>query len=262
MKKCSYLSHEHPIRLAHRGSRLLWPENTLTAFQGAADHNCIYIETDLHVTKDNIIVTFHDDRLDRLTNGSGPINDWLWKDLKQLDAAHNFKPNDGFPMRNKNIGIPTLEEAMKTFPNLMFNLDLKQPGIEEIVANFIKTNNYEDRILIASSVDSRTKKCRNLLNNTIATSTGTLETTLFLLTSRLKQAPNSKANALQVPLNLKGIQVVDKKFIDTAHKIGLQVHVWTINDESTMKKLLNLGVDGIVTDRIDLLNKVIAELKA
>lgn len=297
-----YLSHEHPLRFAHRGSTILWPENTMTAFQGAVDLGCIYIETDLHVTKDGVIVMFHDDYLERLTNGSGPVKDWLWQDLQKLDAAYYFKPGTGlsppteptpshrgkpgksgtksgdrlssptdpppphgagrsaapenseaFPLRNKGIRIPSLEEAMTTFPKVMFNLDLKQPGIEQVVADFISAKGFEDRVLIASFKDKRVRRCRKLLNNRAASSAGAFEAACFWAASRLGISRNTAADALQVPVRQGRTTIVDRKFIDAAHERGIQVHVWTVNDPEEMRSLIEMGVDGIVTDRIDLL---------
>ena len=252
-----YLSHEHPLRFAHRGSEILWPQNTMTAFQGAVDLGCIYIETDLHVTKDKVIVTFHDDNLKQLTNGSGLVKDWNWQDLRKLDAAYNFKPEEGYPLRDKGITIPSLEEVMNTFPHVMFNLDLKQPGIEQVVADFVTKHGYEERVLIGAYQNKRVRKFRNLLENRAATSTSASEAALFWAYSRLGKIYNTAADALQVPVRHSSITILDEKFIKAAHAKGLQVHAWTINEPGEMKRLLELGVDGIVTDRVDLLNEIL-----
>ncbi|MCP4156350.1 MAG: glycerophosphodiester phosphodiesterase [bacterium] len=251
-KTCPYLSHRHPIALAHRGSRVLWPENTMLAFQEAVKLGCLYIETDLHVTKDNVIVTFHDDLLQRLTNGSGCINEWSYEDLQNLDAAYYFNPKENFPLRNKNIKIPSLEMVMNTFPNVMFNLDLKQKGIEETVANFIDKHGFHDRVLIASFKDKRIRNFRKYIKEPVAFSTGITETFFIWIRSRVGIPIRTDASALQVPVRYGKLHIIDKKFIDAAHAAGVQVHAWTINVPEEMKKCLELGVDGIVTDRIDL----------
>jgi glycerophosphoryl diester phosphodiesterase len=253
-----YLSHEHPLRLAHRGSRVLWPENTLTAFQGAVDHGCIYIETDLHVTKDRKIVIFHDDTLERVTNGSGEIKDWNWQDLQKLDAAYHFKPEEDYPLRGKGIGIPSLEEVMATFSRVNFNLDLKQQGIEETVAECINRHGYHDRVLIASFHGVRTRRCRRLLKHPTATSAGALKVLWCWTGSRFGLAFKPGAATFQVPVRQAGLTILDQKFIDSAHGTGVQVHAWTIDDPGEMKRLLDMGIDGIVTDRIDLLNETLA----
>lgn len=261
MKRCPFLSHEHPIRFAHRGSTILWPENTMTAFQGAVDLGYRYIETDVHVTRDSIIVTFHDDHLERVTNGAGLVKDWDWENLRTLDAAYHFNPDNDFPLRKKGIAIPSLEEVMTTFPDIMLNIDLKQPGIEQLVADFIRRHNFEERVLIASFHDKRVRRFRKLTGNLVSTSSGVGETLAVWTRSRFKQRLKVPPNALQVPQRQGGITVVDHKLVNAAHAVGMHVHVWTINDPEEMHRLLDLGVDGIITDRPDLLNNVLAERK-
>ena len=255
---CPYLSHEHPIRFAHRGSRILWPENTMTAFQGAVDFGYRYIESDVHVTRDGIIVMFHDDRLERITNGAGFVKDRTWDDLRKLDAAYRFKAEAGYPLRSQGIGIPSLEEALTAFPGVMFNIDLKQPGIEPVVIDFICKHGFEERVLLASFHDRRIRRCRRFLGSQVATSTGFWESVAVWACSRFKRGFKIPAQAVQVPLKKGCLTVVDEKMVRAVHRTGMQVHVWTINDPSQMHRLLELGVDGIITDRPDLLNQVIA----
>jgi glycerophosphoryl diester phosphodiesterase len=231
----------------------------MTAFQEAVNLGCRYIETDLHVTKDGTIVTFHDDELERVTNGTGLIKDWEWNDLRTLDAAYHFKPEQGYPYRGKGIRIPSLEEAMETFPNVMFNVDLKQPDIEQAVARFIKEHGYEERMLIASFFDKRIRGFRSLSGGNVPTSTGRWETVAIWACARIGRSYHTPAAAVQVPARQGWLTVVDEKFIEAVHEIGVQVHVWVVNDPAEMSRLLDLGVDGIVTDRIDLLNNVVSE---
>src|SRR3990170_685951 len=115
-----FLSLEHPLRFAHRGSRVLWPENTMVAFQGAIDLGYKYLETDLHVSRDRKVVIFHDDTLERLTNGVGRFWDLEWENLRTLDTGHHFDPVAGYPWRGRGAGMPLLEEALNTFPNAHF----------------------------------------------------------------------------------------------------------------------------------------------
>ena len=256
MKPCPFLSHEHPIRFAHRGGSLLWPENTLTAFQGALDLGYRYIETDVHATRDGVIFIFHDDTLERVTEGTGNVHDHDWEDLKKLDAAYYFKPEAGYPLRHRGIRIPTLEEAMAEFPDLLFNIEVKQPGIESLLAEFIFRRGYEDRVLVASFHDGTLRRFRKIAGDRVATSTGLWETTAFWATSRIHKIFRTPARAIQVPVRMKGIIVVDRHTVETAHTAGKQVHIWTINEPDEMRRLLDLGVDGIMTDRPDLLNEV------
>jgi glycerophosphoryl diester phosphodiesterase len=231
----------------------------MTAFQGAVDLGYRYIETDVHVTRDGVIVIFHDDRLERLTNGSGFVKDWSWDELRKLDAAYRFKAGQGFPLRMRGIGIPSLEEAMTTFPDVMFNIDLKQPGIEPLVIDFIREHGFEERVLLASFHDRRIRCCRRFFGSQVATSAGLWESAAVWACSRFKKSLKIPAvHAVQVPVRKGCLTVVDEKMVRAVHGAGMQVHVWTINDPVQMQRLLELGVDGIITDRPDLLNEVIA----
>ena len=248
-----YLSHEHPIRFAHRGSRVLWPENTMVAFQGAVDLGYIYIETDVHVTRDGRVVVFHDDTLERLTDGTGRFADHDWDDLRRLDAAHRFAPDDGFPLRGQGIGMPLLEEAVTTFPDRMFNIDLKQPGIAGAVAAEVERLGLEDRVMIGSFHDRRIRTFRRAAPG-VATSAGPAEVARALAR---RPRPGIGADAYQVPERGAGMRLVTERFVQRAHDAGKHVHVWTVDDADDMRRLLDLGVDGLVTDRPDVLNDVL-----
>jgi glycerophosphoryl diester phosphodiesterase len=247
-----YLSHEHPIRFAHRGSRILWPENTMVAFQGAVDLGYRYLETDVHVSRDGRVVIFHDHVLDRLTDGSGRFVDRDWFELRALDAAHGFGAEAGFPLRGRGIGMPLLEEALTTFPDQMFNLDLKQPAIAETVAAEVRRLGAEDRVMIGSFHDRRIRAFRRAAPE-VATSAGPREVARALASRH----PRGSADAYQVPERAGAVRVVSPRFVAAAHRSGKQVHVWTVNEPDDMRRLLELGVDGIVTDRPDLLNEVL-----
>ena len=257
-----YLSHEHPIRFAHRGSRVLWPENTMVAFQGTADLGYRYIETDVHVSRDGRVVVFHDDRLERLTDGTGKVWDRDWDDLRSLDAAHRFDPDRGFPLRGTGVGIPLLEEALAAFPDCLFNLDLKQAGIEEAVAAEAARLDAEERVLVGAFRDRRVRRFRRASGGRVATAAGPAEVLAAMAAARRQRPASGPADAYQVPPSAGGIAVVGPRFVEAAHAGGKQVHVWTINDPAEMHRLLDLGVDGIVTDRPDVLNAVLEERSA
>lgn len=254
-----YLTLEHPLRFAHRGSRKLWPQNTMAAFQGAVDLGYRYLETDVHVTRDGVVVLFHDDVLERLTDGAGKVADRLWEELLHLDAAYHFDPEAGHPLRGTGIRIPTLEEAATAFPELHFNLDLKQSAIEARIAAEIERLGLEDRVLIGSFHDVRIRRFRDLTGGRVATSAGPLEVAAAVLAARLGRPARGPADAFQVPERGGSIRIVGRRFVEAAHAGGKQVHVWTVDDPETMCRLLDLGVDGIVTDRPDLLNRVVEE---
>ena len=250
-----YLSHEYPIRFAHRGSRVLWPENTMMAFQGAVDLGYRYIETDVHVTSDGKVVIFHDNDLERLSDGIGAFAKLDWADVRNLDVAFSFDPASGFPLRGTGITMPLFEEAVVSFPQQMWNVDLKQPGIAERLAAEVRRLGIEDRVLIGSFHDRRITAFRRAAPD-IATSAGPIE-----VARALTQRPRRHvgADAYQVPERGGGLRLVTRRFVDRAHDAEKQVHVWTVNDPSDMRRLLDFGVDGIITDRPDLLNEVLGK---
>jgi len=254
-----YLTHEHPLRFAHRGSRVLWPENTMVAFQGAVDLGYRYLETDVHVSRDGVVVLFHDDSLHRLTDGRGKVWEWTWEVLRTLDAAYHFDPDGGHPLRGTGVRIPTLEEAAATLPEALFNLDLKQRGIEERLAAEIERLGLADRVLIGSFHDGRIRRFREASRGRVATSAGPLEVSAALTAARLGRPVRTRADAFQVPERGGPLRVVGRRFLDAVHGGGAQVHVWTVNDPGAMWRLLDMGVDGIVTDRPDLLDEVVGE---
>ena len=247
-----YLSHEHPIRFAHRGSRILWPENTMAAFQGAVDRGYRYLETDLHVSRDGRVMVFHDDDLARLTDGRGKVWERDWDELRALDPGYRFAPRDGFPWRGKGLQIPLLEEVVAAFPGVCLNLDLKQDGIEEVVAGLISRLGITDSVLIGSFRDERIRRFRVATGGKVATSAGPRELMRAVAATRMGRPVLGEADALQVPG-----RIATRRLVAAAHRADKQVHAWTINEESAMRLLLDRGVDGIMSDRIDVLDAVI-----
>jgi glycerophosphoryl diester phosphodiesterase len=253
------LRHEHPVAMAHRGSRTLWPENTMMAFRGAVELGYRYLETDLHMSSDGRLVTFHDDTLDRNTDATGSVSKRTIAELKEVDAAYRFDPVHHFPHRGTGVQIPTLREVVEAFPSCIFTLDMKQPGLEAALANEIVDLGISDQVIVGSFKDRRTRRFRKLVGPGVATSSAMWETARLLLTAKAGYPVNIKADALQVPVRMKGITVVNQKLVNGAHARGKQVHVWTVNDPDFMTELLDMGVDGIITDRPDLLADLMTE---
>ena len=224
----------------------------MAAFQGAVDLGYTYLETDLHVSRDGKVVIFHDDTLERLTNGMGRFWDHDWESLRTLDAAHHFDPAAGYPRRGTGVGMPLLEEAVRAFPDARFNLDLKQPGIESTVASEVRRLGVEDRVLIGSFYDIRVRRLRTAAGDRVATAAGPSEVLRAITAARLGRGLTGAYDALQIPP-----RIITRRLVEAAHRGGKQVHVWTINDPKEMQRLLDLGVDGIVSDRPDLLNEVV-----
>jgi glycerophosphoryl diester phosphodiesterase len=251
-----YLGAEHPIRLAHRGSRVLWPENTMEAFQGAADLGYRYLEIDVRKTSDDVIVVFHDARLDRITNGIGEISQWSWDDVRLLDAGWSFAPDQGHPRRGKGVEIPSLDELFATFPEMHVNIDLKSPGLEWGVADLIQRHRRAELTLIGSFSDRRLARFRRVTGGGVPTSAGPSRAVAMWLASRVGALAAGPEVAFQVPFEHPLLRL-DERYVDAVHASGSQVHAWTVNDAATMERMLDMGVDGIVTDRPDVLNEVI-----
>jgi glycerophosphoryl diester phosphodiesterase len=254
-----FLTHEHPIRFAHRGSRVLWPQNTMVAFQGAIDLGYRYLETDVHMSGDGKVVVFHDDRLERLTDGTGCVWDHDWDELRRLDAAYSFGADEGFTLRGSGVSIPLLEEVLRSFPDALLNIDLKQDAIEAAVAEEIDRLDAHDRVLVGSFHDHRIARFREETAGAVATSAGPGEARASFWAAMRRQEVQAEADAFQVPERSGLMRVPRRRFITAAHDAGKQVHVWTVNDPARMRRLLDLGVDGIITDRPDLLDSVITE---
>jgi len=261
--KRPFLEGVRPLAFAHRGGSKLWPENTMVAFQGAIQLGCRYLETDLRTTKDGVMVTIHDETLDRISDGPGPVHALTLAELKRLDAGYRFSLDGGqtFPFRGKGVTVPTLAEATQAFPDICLNLDIKQkePPLVEALATFIEEQGAHDRILAGSFHDRILKEFRRRTGGRVATSAASWEARLFWLASRLRLTRflHPAYDALQVPARQGSLPVVDRRFIQAAHRLGIQVHVWTVDESEEMHRLLNLGVDGLMSDRPDLLLDVL-----
>lgn len=253
-----YLDLEYPIRFAHRGSRILWPENTAEAFQGAADLGYRYVETDVRVTRDGVVVVFHDATLERTTNGAGPVSRWSLRDLKRLDSAWWFDDAHDYPLRGTGVQIRSLGEVFEMWPNVHFNIDLKAPRMEWAVADVIKRHRREDSTLIGSFIDHRASKFRRITRGTIAVAAGPSAAAGMWAASRVDGTLRRPVDAYQLPFDYKSLPL-DRKYIEAIHRSGAQVHAWTVNEAADMHRMLDLGVDGIVSDRPDILNDVLRQ---
>ncbi len=239
--------------IAHRGGRSLGPENTLYTFRRAVDLGVDVLETDVHLTRDNRLAVIHDKTVDRTTNGSGAVASYTLADLQKLDAAYRWSADRANPflLRGKGVKIPSLAEVFKAFPRMRINIEIKdpKPAVITSLCRTIRDYNMSHKVLIASFSAGALKKFRAACP-AVATSTGASETIWFyaLQKMHLESAYTPKAQALQVPENYGDLQVVNERFIAAAHARNMRVQVWTINDVDSMKKLLQLGVDGIMTD--------------
>ena len=247
-----------PLVMAHRGGAGLWPENTMYGFERAVDLGVDMLETEIHSTADNILVLMHDSTVDRTTNGSGPIRAFTLEELKTLDAGYNWTSDGGqtFPFRGSGITVPTLEEVFTALPTARINIDIKQekPSLVEPLCKTIRTFDMTDKVMVAS-FNSKVLKAFRRVCPEVTTSAGTGEVAFFFMVNMvfLGALYRPACQAFQVPEYSSGIRVLTKRFVETAHGLNLAVHVWTINEVTDMKRLLALGVDGIVTDYPDRL---------
>ncbi|MFJ4550446.1 glycerophosphodiester phosphodiesterase [Streptomyces sp. NPDC088817] len=242
-----YLDHPGPIPFAHRGGAADGLENTLAQFRRAAGLGYRYMETDVHATADGRLVAFHDATLDRVTDGAGRIADLPWDDVCRARVAGR-EP------------VPLFAELLEAFPEVRWNVDVKaEPALRPLL-DLIERTNAWDRVCVGSFSEARVVRARRLAGPRLATSYGTRGVLALRLRSwGLPAVPRRSAVAAQVPVSQYGVPVVDRRFVRTAHARGLHVHVWTINEPAEMHRLLDLGVDGIMTDHIETLRKVMEE---
>ena len=231
----------------------------MVAFQGAIDLGYRYLETDIHATADGVLVCFHDPTLDRTTDASGPVTQRHLADLRKVDAGFRFNPIHHFPHRGTGVTVPTLEEVVTTFPESIITIDLKQAGIEDLLVEAVHRFGVADRVIVGAFKERRVRRFRALTDGKVATSAGPIETAKVVFGAKAGRTVRIKGDVLQVPESFRGIRVVDERVIAAVHEMGKQIHVWTINDVDDMHRLLELGVDGIVTDRPDLLRDVLIE---
>ena len=238
-----FLDHNGLLAFAHRGDQDAGPENTMLAFEGAVRLGFDYIETDVQATSDGILVTFHDAILDRLTDHSGPIGQFTWSKLQKVKVG--------------GLGsIPTLEDVLGHFPDLRFNIAPKSNTSVDLLTRVIRRTAAEHRVCVGSFSDRRLDRIRAMLPN-VCTSMGRLETAKTRLYSFGFPVSSIVANCVQVPVKWRGIRIVDRRFIESLKKLGLQIHVWTINEPSEMRRLIKMGVDGLMTDHPSKLKAVL-----
>ena len=228
-----------PIALSHRGHKLGHPENTMAAFAQAIELGANYIETDVQVTSDGIVVVFHDSFLDRLTGRTGPVTGIDWPTMRQLKVG-GAEP------------VPRLEEVLREWPEVKFNIDPKCDAVVRPFLKVIEDCNAWDRVCAGSFSGRRLKFLRDAAGPKLCTSMGPLEVFRLRLASLGLPVGRFEANCVQVPVAHRGITVVDQAFVKAAHKRDLPVHVWTVNDPAEMDRLLTFGVDGIVSDETEL----------
>lgn len=250
---------------AHRGGGGLYPENTLGAFEYSAKMGVDVLELDVHATSDGALVVMHDASVDRTTDGSGKISEMTLDAAKKLDAGAKFSADGGltFPFRNQGITVPTLEEIFAALPEMTFNIEPKQstPSVIKPLCSLIRARKMTEKVIVGSFrqgvIDEFRRECPE-----VTTSATPSEATEFLALSKtgLSESYNPPMQALQIPENLGRLSVVTEDFVKNAHRRNLKVHVWTINETADMQYLIEMGVDGIMTDYPDRLLNLLGRM--
>lgn len=238
-----YLSPASPRVLAHRGLAVEAPENTMMAFIAAVDAGATFLETDTHATADGVAVLAHDPALDRVAGRDVVIEQTLWKDLSEIDLGQGER-------------VPGLREALLALPDARWNIDLKSDAAVVPAVRAIVEAKAVDRVLLTSFSERRRRQAQQLLPQ-VATSASQRIVMQALAAQRLGLRGRlakilEPVIALQVPRRAKGVEIISERSVAAFKRAGVEVHVWTINDPAEMQELLDLGVDGIVTDRADL----------
>lgn len=246
-----YLDSVHPVAIAHRGYSREGLENSLRAFRAAMDLGYRYLETDINTTADGVTVVFHDPTLDRTTDANGTI--------AELPFSH---------VRAARIGgrepIATLDEFVTALPDARLNIDVKDAGSVQPMIRAIEKHGLHDRVCVASFSEKRRRQVLAGLSRPVASSPGKWLLALYFLLSPWLPAPIIRrlmrsVDVLQVPTHIGRLALVTAATVRRSHRLGLKMHVWTINDSAQMHALLDLGVDGVMTDRADLLAQVMRE---
>ena len=253
-----------PVNIAHRGGAGIAPENTLVGFREGLQAGAGVLELDVHLTADGHVVVIHDDTVDRTTDGAGLVREMTLREVKRLDAGYRFTQDSGetYPYRAQGVIVPTLEEVYREFPNVPVNVEIKEarPDIEQAVWKVIEEAEAAGRTLVVSETTPVIRRFRKVSGGRVATASSIGEIVAFDLLRRLRLSEllRSPYQALQGPEVYGGIlHVVTPRFVRAAHEQGLRVDVWTINSEPDMRRLLAFGVDGIMTDRPDVLAQVL-----
>jgi glycerophosphoryl diester phosphodiesterase len=269
------------IAYAHQGGAWEAPSSTLYAIRRAVEVGATAVELDVHATSDGELVVCHDATVDRTTDGRGRIADLSLEEVKRLDNAYWFipgadvtpgRPEGDYPYRGRaatdpEFRVATLREVLEAFPDLVLNLDIKQTApmvtpYEASLAALLDEFGRADDVIVASFLDQATDAFSTVAPG-VPTSAGTLATAEFWRSVRDgTQPPDTRAVAFQVPERQGDLVVVDRDFVDGAHRVGIAVHVWTVNDPEAMDRLVAVGVDGIITDLPTVLADRLATLGA
>lgn len=260
--------------IAHAGGHHERPDNTMAAYQHAAEVGADMLEIDLNLSADGVVMVIHDGLIDRYANGTGAVSDYTVDELKAFDAAYwwpylhgqaretrDARPDADFPYRGRGITFPTLDEVLVEFPDLPINMEIKppfQPGLVRATGETLRRHGRGTNVIVASSNHANMELFRELFPE-FPTSASQKEVVRFWLRSRLLLgwANRIPAVAMQVPVRRGALTVVNKRFVTAAHRQGILVQPWTIDDVAEMERLLDMGVDGIMTNEVSALEALL-----
>ena len=239
----TFLDHPGPLAFAHRGGAGEHPENTMAAFEHAVRLGYRYLETDVHVTADDLVVAFHDDVLDRVTDRTGRIADLRWDEVRKACIGDQT--------------IALLEDLLGTWPDVRVNVDPKHDRSVVPLVEVLRRTRAYGRVCVSAFSDRRLARFRRLTGGQVCTGMGPGDVARLRMASWGGFTGPFAAACVQVPVRYGRIRVVDRAFVAAAHRRGLPVHVWTVDDPAEMERLLELGVDGLMTDRPAVLREVL-----
>lgn len=260
------------LNIAHRGGRGLAPEGTIAAFDHAMTLNVDMFEFDTHITKDGHLVVIHDATVDRITNGSGWVNDMTLEEVQDLDAGYNFVDANGkYSFRDQGVYIPTVAEVFERYPNMRHLIEIKdtnEVGLYEQVIQelwrLIQEYNMEDNVMVGSFEHDINERFEAVTWGQIPIGAGEEEVRDFVKkhVPYLNGLAKSTVDSIQLPTEGEGHDLTTSNIIQSAKKRNMSIYYWTINDEKQMRELIAKGVDGIITDYPDRLRRVLAEVRA
>jgi glycerophosphoryl diester phosphodiesterase len=237
----------------------------LEAFRLAVESGAGGLELDVHMTSDGYLVVIHDASVDRTTDGSGLVRDITLREMRSLDAGYRFTPDGGatYPYRGRGVRVPILGEVLREFPENRVNVDIKEarPGIEAALLKAVSEAGAGDRVLVVSGASEVVERFRKLSGGGISTGASQREIEEFYRSSEMHREDSLRPlyDALQVPVEYQGREVVTPRFVEAAHNRNVRVDVWTIDEEEEMWRLLDLGVDVVMTNRPEVLAEVLRE---
>ncbi len=258
-----FANKPHVLVIAHQGGEHLRPDNTMLAFQHAVDLGVDMLEMDIHRTSDGVLVVMHDETVDRTTNGKGLIKEMTFDELRELDAAYNWPhhdPEGERPYRGQGVQVPALRELFEAFPDMPMNIEIKQtePPIVQPFCDLLREYNMTEKVLVASFDPVTLEYFRETCPDVATSGTEPEVRAFFILnTLFLSAAYSPVVEAFQVPEYSGDTQVLTRRFIQGAHQRNVEVHAWTIDLQEDMERLIALGIDGIITNRPDLLLEVL-----